>query len=146
MEIRELDKAFFEDIKRIMRDVFGAPPWNEDWSDEGQLENYIKDLTEVRGSLVYGLFEGDTMIGVSVGRIKHWCGGTEYFIEELCLRAEYQGKGCGRKFFSLIEGRLRERGLDAIFLITDRSKPAYGFYKKIGFKELEELASFFKSF
>lgn len=146
MYIKEIDQTFFEEIKRMLGEVFGAPPWNEDWSDEKQLDNYLRDLTEVRGSLVYGLFDGDLLAGVSVGKIKHWCGGTEYFIEELCLRAEYQGRGVGKEFFSLIETELKKRGINTVFLMTDRNMPAYGFYKNLGFDELTELASFFKTF
>ena len=146
MVIKQLDGSYFGEIKRMFREVFGMPPWNEDWSDDAQLENYIRDLTEVRNPIVLGLFEDDALIGFSIGRIKHWCGGTEYFIEELCLRAEYHGRGYGREFFSLIEGRLKELGLNSVFLVTDRNMPAYGFYRHIGFTELPELAAFFKEF
>ena len=50
------------------------------------------------------------------------------------------------EFFSLIEKDLKEKGLDTIFLMTDRDKPAYEFYKKNGFKEIPELTSFIKLF
>ena len=57
-----------------------------------------------------------------------------------------QKKGYGKEFFSLIEKDLKEKGLDTIFLMTDRDKPAYEFYKKNGFKEIPELTSFIKLF
>ena len=94
MIIRELDQSYFEKLKELFRSVFSAPPWNEDWSDE-QLDSYMRELIEVRGSIIYGLFDQDEFIGMSVGKIRHWCGGTEYFIEELCIRSDYQGRGCG---------------------------------------------------
>jgi len=146
MTIKELDKSYNDEIKRLFREVFSAPPWNEDWSDERQLEEYLLDLTEVRNPLLFGLFEGEELIGISIGRIKHWCAGTEYFIEELCIRPDMQGKGRGRAFFLLIEEELRSRGLDTIFLMTEKDKPAYGFYIKIGFEELPGLTSFWKRF
>ena len=146
MMVRELDRSNNDEIKRLFREVFSAPPWNEDWSDERQLDDYLLDLTEVRNPLLFGLFEGEELIGISIGRIKHWCGGTEYFIEELCIRPDMQGKGYGRAFFSLIESDLKARGLDTIFLMTEKDKPAYGFYKKIGFEELPGLTSFCKRF
>ena len=146
MIIKELDFSYFEDIKQLFREVFSAPPWDEDWSDDKQLDGYLRDLTEVRNSLLFGLFEGSDLIGISIGRIKHWCKGTEYFIEELCLRADYQGKGYGKEFFLLIEAELKERGLNSIYLLTDRDKPAYRFYKNMGFTELPEVTSFIKEF
>ena len=44
------------------------------------------------------------------------------------------------------ESDLKARGLDTIFLMTEKDKPAYGFYKKIGFEELPGLTSFWKRF
>lgn len=134
-----------EEIKQLFRSVFTVDPWNEDWSDEKQLDEYLRDIMEVRNPLVFGLYE-DELIGFSIGKIKHWCGGTEYFIEELCIRNEYQGKGYGKAFFSLIEEKLKEKGLNQIYLTTDRDVPAYHFYKKIGFREIPEITSFFKEF
>jgi len=147
LTLKEIDViSYAVEIMSLFKEVFSAPPWNEDWSDDDQLDNYLKDLTEVRNPLLYGLYEGNDLVGVSIGRIKHWCEGTEYFIEELCIRMDRQKKGYGKEFFSLIEKDLKEKGLDTIFLMTDRDKPAYEFYKKNGFKEIPELTSFIKSF
>ncbi len=44
------------------------------------------------------------------------------------------------------ESDLKARGLDTIFLMTEKDKPAYGFYKKTGFEELPGLTSFWKRF
>ncbi|MBQ6559835.1 MAG: GNAT family N-acetyltransferase [Erysipelotrichaceae bacterium] len=106
----------------------------------------MKDITEVRNPLIYGLFEEDELIGFSIGRIKHWCGGTEYYIEEMCIRPDHQHQGYGKEFFALMENKLKEKGLDTIYLMTDRDKPSYVFYKKTGFTEIPELTSFYKSF
>ena len=109
--------------------------------------NHIKlrHLIEVRGSLLYGLFDSkENLIGISLGKVKHWCGGTEYFIEEFCIRNEYQKKGCGKAFMEMIGESIKKRGLNTIYRMTDRNQPAYGFYKKMGFQELPELTTFVK--
>lgn len=144
MTITEMTIANLNEIKELFRSVFTAPPWNEDWSDERQLDEYLRDLIEVRGSLIFGLFEDENLIGMSVGKIKHWFGGTEYFIEEFCIRGDHQGRGCGSAFMDMIAGRIKELGLNTIFLMTERSQPAYDFYRKIGFNELPELTAFAK--
>ncbi len=145
MIIKELDVFSFDEIKALFKTVFTGPPWNEEWQ-EAQLSEYLHDLIDVRGSLVYGLYENDQLIGLSIGKINHWCAGTKYFIEELCIRNEYQGMGFGQGFISLIKNDLKQRGISQIFLMTDREKPAYKFYKKMGFKELPELTSFHAEF
>ena len=145
-ELVELSIKDIDVIKALFKSVFTSPPWNEDWSDDEQLDDYLRDIMEVRTPLILGLAEGGSVIGISVGNIKHWCGGTEYFIEELCIRTDLQGNGYGNKFLSLIEAYLKERGLDQIYLNTQNNVPAYEFYKKHGFTELEDHVSFFKEF
>lgn len=54
MNVAELTITDLEEIKELFRSVFTAPPWNEDWSDGQQLDEYMRDLIEVRGFLLYG--------------------------------------------------------------------------------------------
>jgi len=112
--------------------------------EEGTLTS-SSEVAQSRDGLPASKMQG-SLIGISLGKIKHWCGGTEYYIEELCIRSDLQGKGYGRTFFKLIEEKLSELGLHTIYLMTDRNQPAYEFYKKLGFRELPELTSFFKEF
>ena len=111
-----------------------------------QRQELSNSMSHALRVLIYGLYEKEELIGVSIGRIKHWCRGTEYYIEELFIRNGFQGRGCGRAFFSLIEKELEKRDIHQIYLMTDRNQPAYGFYQTIGFTELPELTSFFKEF
>ena len=145
-ELVELDGSSFEDIKTLFRSVFTQPPWNDDWSDEEQLDQYLLDLMGTRLPLVLGLVEDGELIGVSLGNIRHWYEGTEYLIDELCIKTEMQGRGYGSLFLSLIEEHLRERGLHTIYLTTDRNVPAYEFYRSRGFIELPDDVAFFKTF
>ena len=144
--IRELDPSYIEEIKPLFRKVFEVAPWNEVWDDDRQLDEYLKDLIEVRNPLIYGLYEKEKLLGVSIGRIKHWYAGTEYYIEELFIANDFQHHGYGKRFMELIENDLKEKDIHEIYLVTDRDKPAYDFYRKTGFKELPELTSFFKEF
>lgn len=74
-----------EEIKDFFREIFMNEPWNDDWSDDEQLTNYILDLSGNRNSLPLGLFENNELIGFSLGNIIHWCAGTEYYIYEFCI-------------------------------------------------------------
>lgn len=133
-----------EEIKELFVSVFTDDPWNDDWSEQEQLHLYLIDLIGQSNSLTYGLFEGNKLIGLSMGRIKHWYTGTEYCIDELCIQTDKQGKGVGSYFLKKIENGIKEIGLTHIFLQTDNNVPAYDFYKKNGFYELVESVSFAK--
>lgn len=142
--LKELTLKDFDAIKKLFKEVFMAPPWNDDWSDENQLNEYLLDLMEVRTSLVYGLYVKEVLTGVSIGNIRHWWGGTEYHIEELFIKTSEQGKGLGTKFVDMIEAAIPAKGAKQIFLQTETTVPAYEFYKKRGFDELKTHVSFFK--
>jgi len=133
-------------IKAFFFDVFTAEPWCDDWSDDAQLTAYITDLIGDRGSLTYGLYRGDELVGLSMGHIKHWYKGTEYYIEEFCIRTDLQCQGLGSTFIAGIEKGLTEMNIHSIFLQTGRDMPAYEFYRKRGFTELVDHVSFARSF
>ena len=66
--IKELDIKLIEEIKSLFAEIFTNEPWNDDWSDETQLCEYIMDLIGNRNSLTLGFIEDGELIGLSMGR------------------------------------------------------------------------------
>lgn len=143
-EIRKLDYSFAEQITELYADIFTKEPWNDDWSNKAQLDAYIADLTGNRNSLTFGLYEDDELIGLSMGSIRHWYTGTEYYIDEFCIKTEKQGGRRGTWFLCAVEEYIKTMGITHIFLQTNRNVPAYNFYRKNGFTQLEDHVSFVK--
>ena len=144
MELKKLtiqDKAI---ITHLFTEVFTNEPWNDDWSDRDQLDAYIHDLAGQGYSLTLGYFQDDRLVALSMGHIKHWYTGTEYYIDELCVDKAFQGQGIGGRFVEEIEAYLLQNGICQIFLQTSQDVPAYEFYKRRGFQELEGHISFAK--
>lgn len=133
-----------EAIKELFVGVFTIEPWNDDWSNQEQLNLYLSDLVGQSHSLTYGVFQNKKLIGVSMGHIRHCFTGTEYYMDELCIQTDKQGNGIGTLFLKEIEDEIKEIGLVQLFLQTEKSIPAYGFYQKNGFYELKEHVSFAK--
>ncbi|HEM3165039.1 TPA: GNAT family N-acetyltransferase [Streptococcus suis 92-1191] len=138
MELKELCFSDMEMVKELFLSVFSQEPWNDDWSDEEQLDRYIGDLLAHPRALCFGLFDQDKLIALSLGYIRYWYEGTEYRIEEFCISRDYQGQGLGASFLADIEKQLADRKIVHIFLQTERNLPAYFFYQKYGFRALEE--------
>ena len=141
---KQLDESAAAIIKELFVSVFTIEPWNDDWSNENQLDLYIHDLISQNTSLTFGLYEGTKLIALSMGHIKHWYTGTEYYIDELCVSTSKQGKGVGTLFVSEIEKACKELGLTHIFLLTENNVPAFTFYKKQKFYELKNNVAFAK--
>ena len=145
MILKQLSIDDKEAIKDLFISVFTGEPWNDDWSDSKQLDQYIEDLCGQGYSLAFGLYDDGELIGLSMGYIKHWYTGTKDIINELCIKTDRQGSGAGSFFLTQIEKAIKEMGLKQIFLLTDRDVPAYHFYKKNGYAEVSSLVPFAKS-
>lgn len=63
--------------------------------------------------------------------------------KELCIKTDRQGRGLGKEFIKGITELLPSKNVTRIFLMTERTVPAYSFYKGLGFKELSDHVSFF---
>ncbi|HEM6023688.1 TPA: GNAT family N-acetyltransferase [Streptococcus suis] len=138
MELKELYSSDMEMVKQLFLSVFSQGPWNDDWSDEEQLDRYLGDLLSHPRALCFGLVDQGKLIALPLGHIRYWYEGTEYRIEELCISRDYQGRGIGQDFLKRIEEQLVERKIVHILLQTERNLPAFSFYKKCGFRALEE--------
>ncbi len=131
-------------VTKLFTDVFTKEPWNDDWSDREQLDAYISDLIGQQNSLTLGFINGNQLVGLSMGHVRHWYTGTEYCIDEFCIDRQFQHKGIGSLFLTAIEAFLSENGISCIFLQTEKTMPAYEFYRKAGFQEQTEHISFIK--
>ena len=144
-ELIMLDESYLPAIAELYKNAFMGEPWNDDWSDRSQLENYIKDVAAYFKGLNYGLLIDGKLAAVSLGSVRHWWEGTNYNIEEFCVDPSLQGQGIGSRFMNMIENEIKKQGLAGIFLQTDKDKPSYRFYMKNGYKDLELHVSLYKN-
>ena len=118
-ELIKLGPDRLPEMAELYKIAFRGEPWNDDWSDPVQLNEYVKEISSSYNCLNYGLLIDGELAAMSLGMI--------------------------RQFMKLIEKEIKQMGLAGIFLQTDNDKPSYRFYKKNGFKELETHVSFYKS-
>ncbi len=141
-----LDKTYLPEMVKLYKSAFSGAPWNDDWSDEEQLTEYIKEKSGGFRAINYGMLLEGALVALSLGQITHWWEGTNYVLEELCVSPDVQGTGIGTRFMGLIEEDLKKRDAKGIFVQTDSDKPAYTFYHKNGFKDSSKHVSLFKGF
>ena len=60
--LKKLDIKDMEIIKAFFVDIFTKEPWNDDWSDENQLDAYLTERCGAFNSLTFGYFDNDEMI------------------------------------------------------------------------------------
>ena len=140
----QLDESYLDEAAQLYKEAFAGEPWNDDWSDQKQLMEYIKEVSGHYNALNYGLLIDGKLVAISLGQIRHWWEGANYNIEEYCVSKDLRGLGIGSKFMAMIEADIKERGVAGIFLQTDIDKPSFRFYTKNGFANLEKHVSLFK--
>ena len=119
MEVREICLVHVKEISQLFNEIFSREPWNDEWSEE-DLSIYMHDLVGNRLSLSIGLYDGNQLIGIALGRIKHWYNGREFWIDEFGIMTDEQSKGLGSQFMDLVVDYTKKRGTDRIMLITER--------------------------
>lgn len=140
----QLDESYLDKAAHLYKEAFWGEPWNDDWSDQKQLTEYIREVSGHYNALNYGLMIDGKLVAISLGQIRHWWQGANYNIDEFCVSKDFQDQGIGSRFMTMIEADIKKRGVAGIFLQTDIDKPSFRFYKKNGFVNLEKHASMFK--
>lgn len=136
----------FEMLKKVFKETFSGEPWNDDWSNEEQLEGYLADLTSNNNSLTFVIKdEKGHIIAGALGYTFRWWQGSDYYIKEFFVKESVQGQGIGSRFIEEIEEHLGELGLNAVWLMTERNFPAYRFYEKNGFRDFKDTVVMYKS-
>ncbi|WP_202081183.1 GNAT family N-acetyltransferase [Caldalkalibacillus salinus] len=138
MRTRLLRSKDYEEMKKLFLDVFSHEPWFDQWKDEKQLDLYMSDLTDNKNSLSLALYdENHRLVGGSLGYVFNWWEGREYFIKEFFIARDKQNQGVGGIFIDQINTYLEAQDIQHIWLATEKNMPAYPFYHKNGFADLQ---------
>ncbi|MCM3225992.1 GNAT family N-acetyltransferase [Terribacillus saccharophilus] len=135
MEIRLCIEDDLKACSDTYAKVFNEAPWNEAWTAETAF-SYLIDFYRTPGFTGIVAVKNEEVIGFLFGVKRKWWSGDEFFINEMCVRADQQNKGIGK---TLMEYLIETTDADMISLLTDRGLPAENFYKRNGFKEIERI-------
>ena len=144
MDYRVLTEKDLTQCTMLFVEVFNQAPWNDNWSLE-QATNYVLDIFNTPGFKGVGYFQNGACQGALLGNTKQWYSGKEFFIQEMFIELEIQGKGIGKKLMTVLMNLLKEENIKDVALLTDRGIDAEYFYKKVGFNEVERLVFLAKS-
>lgn len=143
LEIRQMLERDIPEAVCLFLDAFSRAPWEDDWSAK-EAEDFLKafhSMAVFRGFLAF--WDG-VPAALCIGMIKPWRKGMEYYIDQFCVAPRFQGKGVGSAFLRETERLLAAEGVRGAVLHTERSFPAYHFYRKNGFRKAEGLAVMYR--
>lgn len=138
LQLYHFDLSMLKECIDLYIDVFSKEPWFEENNLE-EVERYFLNFYESNKFIGYVIKKEEKIIGVSIGFLKPWIKGEEYYIDQYYIDFNYQGVGIGSFFMKEIRKNLAERGVHAIILATEKQFPSFRFYIKNGFTNLEDL-------
>lgn len=132
------NSSMLQECIDLYQDVFSKEPWLEN-DDRNDVERYFLNFMDNNKFVGYVVKANDKIIAVSIGFLKPWIKGYEYYIDQFYVDYNFQGKGIGTLFLSKIKEHLIDLDIHAIILATEKGFPSYNFYKKNGFSQINDL-------
>ena len=144
MDIIKMSNKHIDECVDLFIDVFTKAPWHDTYSSRKQVVSFFQNYMTNNYFVGYVLKEESSIIALSIGMKKPWINGMEYYIDQFCVSPRFQGKGVGSAFLRETERLLAAEGVRGAVLHTERSFPAYHFYRKNGFRKAEGLAVMYR--
>ncbi|MDV0446106.1 Acetyltransferase YpeA [Methanimicrococcus sp. At1] len=132
MEFSEFTQDRIPDLTEMFIHAFNTPPWSDNWTHESVSKRLHQQTSSPYD---YGLIceiDGN-VAGLIIGNEEQYCDEIHFTIKEFCTGIDFRGRGLGRKMMSELEKRLKERGIDKIFLTTIQGEGTVGVYRKLGY-------------
>ena len=134
MKIRKAKKGDFKAIAKILKEESAKKPYNEKYTIQKSLEE-IKEFSEDE----LFVYEIDKEIIGFIASYVTKDEKTKAYIRELWLKPNFQGKGFGKLFVKFIEAKYKKKGIKKIRLVSHKKSKAFGFYKKLNYKDTTNL-------
>ena len=131
-KIRKAKKEDLKEIVKIMMEESVKKPHNKKFTPgsakKGVLDFFKHELylTEDKGKI----------IGFIASHIVN-SDKTKAYIDELWILQRFQKKGSGKMLVKFIESLYKKKGLFKMRLTTKKKAMAYGFYKKLKYKDAD---------
>ncbi|WP_417203439.1 GNAT family N-acetyltransferase [Acetoanaerobium sticklandii] len=125
-----------EDGTWVLKDIAFVEQWSID-----EYEFLVKCLqnTIKQGGAVFGAFDRDMLAGFASLENDFWGSGGQYLqLSSIHISSNHRGKGVGKKLFSIICEKAKERGAKKLYISAHSSEETQAFYKALGCIEAKE--------
>lgn len=139
VEIQQFNIGLLDECVDIYMKTYSREPWNETWESKDIVSAFITNHYENNYFIGFVAIKAGKVVGVSLGFLKPWIKGMEYYIDEFFVDIDHHRQGIGSKLMQGIKEELISKNIHAIILNTERGYPSQAFYEKVGFKVEESL-------
>lgn len=126
----------------ILVEAYNSEPWNDAWTPEKALEKLTCFYNSPK-FLGWMAFEGDQLMGATVGNIEPYFSGDYFYLKEMFISPKAQRKGVGSALFEALKSHLDSAGIGMMILFTSHQSFPFDFWQKTGFREMEGMRMMF---
>ncbi|WP_294377963.1 GNAT family N-acetyltransferase [uncultured Clostridium sp.] len=137
--VKKLEDYMIDECIEVYIDTFSKEPWNDEYESRQQVADFFNNHLKNNYFLGYVGIVNEKIVALSIGMKKPWIEGVEYYIDEFCVSYSMQGQGIGSEFLKKIEKMIKAEGVYGMLLNTEKEYPSYEFYRKNGFKRINDL-------
>jgi GNAT superfamily N-acetyltransferase len=114
--------------------VFNSEPWNDKWNFETAKKRLLGIYNTPNFIGFTYLFDSE-LLGFVVGNCEQWYNGEIYYLKEMCVSTDMQGRQIGTKLINFLRYELVKKGIERAYLITLEGGQAEHFYAKNGYRK-----------
>lgn len=138
IKVLEFKIEMMDECVDLFIDVFSKDPWYDVYDSRERIECFFKNHIKNNNFLGYVAIRNEEIVGVSIGFIKPWVEGLEYYIDEFYVKYSEQNTGIGTNLMNKIEEDLKKKNINGCILLTDRDFPSHKFYVKNKFSIIDD--------
>lgn len=127
--IRGFEHSDLDECAKLFDSVFTEAPWKDSWTTESARQR-LSEIHRTPGFVGLVFCERDKIIGFILGYCEECSGMKEFCVQEMCVRNDRQREGIGTRLLSDLEKKLKEMGVNHIYLVTMKGTPAEHFYNR----------------
>jgi GNAT superfamily N-acetyltransferase len=143
-QIERLTLEHLNGAAGVLVSAYSGPPWNENWSLEGAVEN-VNNVLETPRSIALAAIDGGKVLGIALGIRQRRHAGPVIYLDELSVLPEAQGRGIGTALLSTVFETAEAEGCNKVWLVSLREGALSTFYQRCGFAIGSNLGLYSKS-
>ncbi|MGG7096871.1 GNAT family N-acetyltransferase [Clostridium sardiniense] len=138
MRFEEITLEHLESVVNFYIKSFNSEPWNDRWTEESATKR-LTQMINCEGS--YGLvcYLDEEPVGMILGNHEYYYDAMHFNIKEFCVDHSKKGQGIGKKVLNEFTNRLKDKGINYIYLLTSRTDKTEGFYKKNEYESVDDV-------
>lgn len=139
MEIQEIGtKEVLNKCSHLSVRVYNSNPWNDAWTEEKAYER-LSCYYNTPNFIGLVALEKEVILGCLLGNIEPYFSGDYFYLKEMFVATNSQRNGIGSKLIKHLKDHLITYNVNSILLFTSKDLFPYVFYKKIGFKPIDNM-------